>query len=166
VRQVEDAYAVERPPCLCRGFVHEHAFSRLAIAWGRPRAFSGSAPGEPAANVYDPVGHGKAGTYFARWPARDLLEAFADLADAVLTIDAMHTQHDTAQVILGRGADYVMTVKANTPTLYQQLKKLPWSRIPAVSSVSTGASRTSSTGSATSPTRKTNPWSGRERPPR
>jgi hypothetical protein len=41
---------------------------------------------------------------------RDLLKAFASLASAVVTIDAMHTQHDTAQVILGRGAGYVMTV--------------------------------------------------------
>jgi predicted transposase YbfD/YdcC len=72
---------------------------------------------------------------------RDLLKAFADLAGAVLTIDAMHTQHDTAQAILGRGADYVMTVKANMPTLYKQLKTLPWGRIPAVSSVSTGHGR-------------------------
>ena len=157
---------------------------------------------------------------------RDLLKAFASLAGAVITIDALHTQSDTAQVITGRGADYVMTVKGNMPTLYRQLKKLPWARIPAVSSVSadhgrrarrtikavagagldrvrrrrpgragaphgheegqedrrgrlphhqrlatparppwrpgsavTGRSRTSSTGSATSPTRKTNPWS-------
>jgi predicted transposase YbfD/YdcC len=72
---------------------------------------------------------------------RELLKAFAGLAGAVLTIDAMHTQHDTAQVILGRGADYVMTVKANMPTLYRQLKKLPWAAIPAVSSVSTGHGR-------------------------
>jgi predicted transposase YbfD/YdcC len=67
---------------------------------------------------------------------RDLLKAFASLAGAVITIDALHTQSDTAQVITGRGADYVMTVKGNMPTLYQQLKKLPWARIPAVSSVS------------------------------
>ena len=53
----------------------------------------------------------------------------------------MHTQHDTAQVILGQGADYVMTVKANMPTLYRQLKKLPWAAIPAVSSVSTDHGR-------------------------
>ena len=32
---------------------------------------------------------------------------------------AMHTQHDTAQVILARQAGYVMTVKANMPTLYR-----------------------------------------------
>jgi predicted transposase YbfD/YdcC len=67
---------------------------------------------------------------------RELLKAFADLAGAVLTIDAMHTQHDTAQLILARRADYVMTVKANMPTLYKQLKKLPWARIPSVSSLS------------------------------
>src|SRR5690348_10699064 len=72
---------------------------------------------------------------------RELLRAFASLAGAVITIDAMHTQHDTAQVITGRGADYVMTVKGNMPTLYKQLKKLPWARIPAVSSVSTGHGR-------------------------
>src|SRR6202167_3742582 len=42
---------------------------------------------------------------------RELLKAFADLAGTVLTVDAMHTQHDTAQAILGRGADYVMTVE-------------------------------------------------------
>ena len=66
---------------------------------------------------------------------RELLKAFADLTGVVVTIDAMHTQHDTAQLILGRGADYVMTVKANMPTLHKQLKKLPWTRIPSVSSV-------------------------------
>jgi DDE_Tnp_1-associated len=55
---------------------------------------------------------------------RDLLKAFASLASAVITIGAMHTQHDTAQVIPGRGAGYVMT-KANMPALYKQLKKLP-----------------------------------------
>jgi predicted transposase YbfD/YdcC len=53
----------------------------------------------------------------------------------------MHTQSDTAQVILGRGADYVMTVKANMPTLYRQLKKLPWAAVPSASSVSTGHGR-------------------------
>ena len=72
---------------------------------------------------------------------RELLKAFADLAGAVFTIDAMHTQHDTAEAILGRGAEYVMTVKANMPTLYRKLKKLPWAAIPAVSSVSTDHGR-------------------------
>ena len=72
---------------------------------------------------------------------RDLLKAFTDLAGAVITIDALHTQSDTAHVIIGRGADYVMTVKGNMPALYRQLKKLPWAGIPAVSSVSTDHGR-------------------------
>jgi predicted transposase YbfD/YdcC len=72
---------------------------------------------------------------------RDLLKAFSSLTSAVITIDAMHTQHDTAQVILGRGADYVMTVKANMPTLYKQLRKLPWPAVPSVSAVSTDHGR-------------------------
>jgi predicted transposase YbfD/YdcC len=67
---------------------------------------------------------------------RELLKAFADLAGAVLTLDALHAQHDTAQLILSRRADYVMTVKGNMPTLCKQLKKLPWARVPSVSSVS------------------------------
>jgi predicted transposase YbfD/YdcC len=72
---------------------------------------------------------------------RDLLKAFASLTAAVVTIDAMHTQTDTAQVITGQGADYVMTVKGNMPTLYKRLKKLPWARIPGTSSVSTDHGR-------------------------
>ena len=72
---------------------------------------------------------------------RDLLKAFASLAGAVVTIDAMHTQSDTAQVILGRQADYVMTVKGNMLTLYRRLKKLPWAAVPAVSAVSTDHGR-------------------------
>jgi hypothetical protein len=43
--------------------------------------------------------------------------------------------------ILARHAGYVMTVKANMPALYKQLKKLPWKAIPAVSSVSTDHGR-------------------------
>jgi predicted transposase YbfD/YdcC len=72
---------------------------------------------------------------------RDLLCAFTDLAGAVITLDAMHTQIYTAALITGRGAHYVMTVKANMPTLYRRLKKLPWARIPATSTVTTDHGR-------------------------
>jgi hypothetical protein len=72
---------------------------------------------------------------------RELLKAFASLAGAVITIDAMHTQHDTARAILIRQADYVMIVKANMATLYRQLKELPWAAVPSVSAVSTGHGR-------------------------
>lgn len=57
---------------------------------------------------------------------RDLLKTLSDLAGAVITIDAMHAQANTAQIILGRGAGYVMTVRGNMPSLYLRLKKLPW----------------------------------------
>ncbi len=40
---------------------------------------------------------------------RELLKAFTDLAGAVITVGALHTQSDTAQAITGRHADYVMT---------------------------------------------------------
>jgi predicted transposase YbfD/YdcC len=66
---------------------------------------------------------------------RDLLKAFTDLAGAVLTMDATHTQTDTAELIIARGAHYVMTVKANMPTLYSKLKKLPWADIPSTSTI-------------------------------
>jgi hypothetical protein len=94
---------------------------------------------------------------------RELLKAFADVAGAVFTIDAMHTQTDTAKVILARRADYVMTVKANMPTLYKQLKKLPWAAIPAVSSVSTA---TAAGPAAPSRWRSRRPGPGSTAPPR
>ena len=72
---------------------------------------------------------------------RELLKAFTDLTGAVITMDALNTQHDTAKAVLARQADYVMTVKGNMPTLFRQLKKLPWAAVPAVSSVSTGHGR-------------------------
>jgi predicted transposase YbfD/YdcC len=37
--------------------------------------------------------------------------------NTVVTVDAAHTQRETAECIVGRGADYVMTVKGNQPTL-------------------------------------------------
>ena len=52
-------------------------------------------------------------------------------------MDALHPQTDTAQLIFSRHADYVMTVKANMPTLYKLLRKLPWKAVPSVSPLST-----------------------------
>jgi predicted transposase YbfD/YdcC len=50
---------------------------------------------------------------------------------AVVTIDALHTQDDTAQAILDAGGDYVLTVKGNRPKLHAALKALPWKDVPA-----------------------------------
>jgi predicted transposase YbfD/YdcC len=40
----------------------------------------------------------------------------------VVTVDAMHTQTDTAQLIVEAGGDYVFTVKGNQPKLYAACK--------------------------------------------
>ena len=64
-------------------------------------------------------------------PAVRTLLGHLDLDGAVVTLDAMHTQTDTATAITDAGGDYVFTVKANMPTLHQKLKKLPWKDIPA-----------------------------------
>jgi predicted transposase YbfD/YdcC len=71
---------------------------------------------------------------------RTLLKTF-DLKDVVVTVDAMHTQTDTATLIVDAGGDYVFTVKANQPTLYAQCKALPWKDVPACSTVQTGHGR-------------------------
>ena len=49
-------------------------------------------------------------------PAVPALLQLLDLAGAVVTLDAMHTQTATAQTIRERGADYVLAVKDNQPT--------------------------------------------------
>ena len=56
-----------------------------------------------------------------------------DLTGAVVTADALHTQRDHADyLVVQRGADYLLTVKANQPTLFAQLKHLPWADVPVV----------------------------------
>lgn len=58
-----------------------------------------------------------------------------DLTGCVVSIDAMHTQDDTAQTILDGHADYVFTVKANRPKLLAVLKGLPWKEVPGHSRI-------------------------------
>jgi len=71
---------------------------------------------------------------------RTLLASF-DLTGVVVTVDAMHTQTDTAQIITSGGGDYVFTVKANQPSLYAACKRLPWRDIPAHSRLDRGHGR-------------------------
>jgi len=63
---------------------------------------------------------------------RDLLDSM-DITDAVVSADAMHCQRETASHITGRGGHYVLTVKANQPTLRAACKALPWRDVPEVS---------------------------------
>jgi hypothetical protein len=55
---------------------------------------------------------------------RRLLER-VDLAGRLVSLDAMHTQHATAaQLVLDKGADYLLTLKDNQPTLAQTAQTL------------------------------------------
>lgn len=47
-----------------------------------------------------------------------------DLRGAVITIDAMGCQKEIARTILKQGGDYVLAVKGNQPTLYEQVRGL------------------------------------------
>ncbi|MEV6209536.1 ISAs1 family transposase [Kitasatospora sp. NPDC051914] len=54
-----------------------------------------------------------------------------DLADKVVTFDALLTQHDHARFLVEeKNAHYIALIKGNHPTLHAQLKKLPWSEVP------------------------------------
>lgn len=44
-----------------------------------------------------------------------------DLSGCIITIDAMGTQKEIAQQIISAQADYVLTLKKNHPTLYEQV---------------------------------------------
>jgi predicted transposase YbfD/YdcC len=55
-----------------------------------------------------------------------------DLAGSVITADTLHTQREHAEFVLaGKHAHYILVVKQNQPSLYAQLKNLPWRNIPA-----------------------------------
>ncbi|WP_323178547.1 MULTISPECIES: ISAs1 family transposase [unclassified Streptomyces] len=48
----------------------------------------------------------------------------------VVTSDAMHTQREHADYLLGRGAHYIVIARGNQKRLRKQLKALPWQEIP------------------------------------
>jgi len=53
-----------------------------------------------------------------------------NLTDVLVTADALHTQRGHATYLTGRGAHYLLTVKANQPGLLAELARLPWARVP------------------------------------
>ncbi|WP_231493836.1 ISAs1 family transposase [Nocardiopsis sp. CNT312] len=63
----------------------------------------------------------------------DVLDGL-DIEGSVVSADALHTQTDTARHLVSeRKAHYVFTVKGNQPTLFAQVKALPWAKAPALS---------------------------------
>jgi predicted transposase YbfD/YdcC len=59
-----------------------------------------------------------------------LLDQIGDLRDTVITVDALHCQRDHVAYLAERGADWILTVKGNQPTLHRQLAGLPWPAVP------------------------------------
>jgi predicted transposase YbfD/YdcC len=58
-----------------------------------------------------------------------------DLAGAVITADALHTQREHAEfLVTGKKAHYILVVKKNQPGLHAQLRNLPWRNIPVIDS--------------------------------
>jgi predicted transposase YbfD/YdcC len=53
-----------------------------------------------------------------------------DIAGAVITADALHTQREHATYLARRGARYLLIVKRNQPGLDAQLAALPWRQVP------------------------------------
>ncbi len=74
-------------------------------------------------------------------PTVQTILAWFDLTGVVVTVDAMHTQTDTAETIIAGGGDYVFTVKRNQPTLHAACKRLPWSQVPATTTLQRGHGR-------------------------
>jgi predicted transposase YbfD/YdcC len=64
-------------------------------------------------------------------PLLDAVEhILGSLQDLIFVADALHTQTSHANEIATRGAHLLIPVKANQPTLFTQLKTLPWAQIP------------------------------------
>ena len=64
-------------------------------------------------------------------PAVRELSSSLDLAGRIVTVDAMHAQHETARCLLGRRADYVISaIKDNQETILEDLKAIDFSDAP------------------------------------
>ena len=64
-------------------------------------------------------------------PAVRALSGGLDLTGRIVTVDAMHAQHETARYLLGYRADYMLSaVKDNQETILEDLKAIDWSATP------------------------------------
>jgi predicted transposase YbfD/YdcC len=65
-----------------------------------------------------------------------------NLEGVLVTLDAMHTQRDTAEFITEADGDYLFTVKGNQPKLTAELAALPWRDTPGHAYTERGHGRT------------------------
>lgn len=52
------------------------------------------------------------------------------MSGVIVTADALHTQTKHVDYLSGRGAHWILTVKAIHPTLLARLRALPWKDVP------------------------------------
>jgi predicted transposase YbfD/YdcC len=65
-------------------------------------------------------------------PALAPLLSVLDLHGVVVTADALHTQVETAKVLVEEmGAHFVLVVKRNQPALWEACRSIPWSEVTA-----------------------------------
>ena len=75
--------------------------------------------GAPVAQMAVPSGTNETTT------ARDLLDMLPPLDGALLSFDAAHTNSETARnVVMDKGADYLLPIKGNQPTLLEHAERL------------------------------------------
>ncbi len=60
----------------------------------------------------------------------DVLDQIGDLSGVLVSADAMHTQTGHADYLHERGAGLLVAVKGNQPTLFDQVKAVPWEKVP------------------------------------
>jgi predicted transposase YbfD/YdcC len=66
-------------------------------------------------------------------PGFQPLLADLDLADMVVTADALQTHRDAAEfLVVAKRAHYLLAVKANQPTLLKRCAELAWHRVPVL----------------------------------
>jgi hypothetical protein len=66
-------------------------------------------------------------------PGFQPLLAGLDLAGVVVTADALHTHPGAAEfLVTGKQAHYLLTVKANQPTLLGRCERLAWHNVPVL----------------------------------
>jgi predicted transposase YbfD/YdcC len=60
----------------------------------------------------------------------DVLDQIGDLSGVLVSADAMHTQTGHADYLHERGAGLLVGIKGNQPTLFDQVKAVPWEQVP------------------------------------
>lgn len=97
----------------------------LAGAPVPPEPLTGSAPARFAPEPAQPAAPKSTPKKENEIPAARRLLARANLVGRLVSLDAMHTQHETAaQIVLHSGADFLFTLRDNQPTLVKTAQTL------------------------------------------